>query len=57
MKKREPGLDLMRCTAFFFVVVFHSFLQNGFYNEAQIEPPILFYNSVRWLSVSCVGLF
>ena len=57
MKKREPGLDLIRCTAFFFVVLFHSFLQNGFYNEAQTGLLMLFYNSVRWLSVSCIGLF
>ena len=57
MKKRQPGLDLNRCTAFFFVVLFHSFLHNGFYYEAQTGFMMLFYNSVRWLSVSCIGLF
>lgn len=57
MKERQPGLDLIRCTAFFFVVLFHSFLQNGFYYEAQTGFLMLCYNSVRWLSVSCVGLF
>ena len=30
MSKREPGLDIIRCLAFFFVVLFHSFLNNGY---------------------------
>lgn len=35
MSKREPGPDLIRCLAFFFVVLFHSFLNNGYYYEPQ----------------------
>lgn len=57
MEKRQPGLDLIRCTAFLFVLIFHSFLYNGFYYEPQKGWILWLANSVRWLSVSCIGLF
>lgn len=57
MPKREPGPDLIRCLAFFFVVVFHSFLYNGYSMERQAGWPMLLSGSLRWLSVSCIGLF
>lgn len=57
MEKRQPGLDLIRCTAFLFVLIFHSFLYNGFYYEPQTGWLLWLADSVRWLSVSCIGLF
>lgn len=57
MSKREPGLDLLRCIAFFFVVTFHSFLNNGYYHEPQFGISMWLAGSFRWLSVSCIGLF
>lgn len=57
MKTRNSGLDLLRCTAALFVVLFHSFLYNGFYSEPQLGAHMFFANSARWLSVSCIGIF
>ena len=57
MTKREPGLDLLRCIALLFVVTFHSFLYNGYYFESQTGIAMWLAGSLRWLSVSCIGLF
>lgn len=57
MSKREPGLDLLRCIAFLFVVTFHSFLYNGYYFAPQAGIAMWLAGSFRWLSVSCIGLF
>ena len=57
MPKREPALDLLRCTAFIFVVTFHSFLNNGYYFAPQVGISMWLAGSFRWLSVSCIGLY
>lgn len=57
MKTREPGLDLLRCMALFFVVLFHSFLNNGYYAQPQTGIFMWLFGSLRWLSVSCIGIF
>lgn len=57
MRKREPGLDLLRCLGLLFVVTFHSFLNNGYYFEPQVGLSMWLAGSFRWLSVSCIGLF
>ncbi len=57
MSKRQPGLDLIRCTALLFVVTFHSLLNNGYYSELQTGVAMWLAGSFRWLSVSCIGLF
>ena len=57
MPKRETGPDLIRCLAFLFVVVFHSFLYNGYYTERQTGWQMVLAGGFRWLSVSCIGLF
>ncbi len=57
VKTREPGLDLLRCTAFFFVVLYHFFLFSGYHSAEQTGFPMVAWGGVRWLSVSCVGLF
>lgn len=57
MSKRETGLDLIRCTALLLVVVFHSFLYNGYYYEPQTGIVMWLWGSFRWLSVSGIGLF
>lgn len=57
MTKREPGLDLVRCVALLCVVVFHSFLYNGYYYQPQTGLTMVLAGSVRWLSTACIGLF
>lgn len=57
LEKRESGLDLLRVVALLFVVTFHSYLNNGYYYEAQMGIPMLLAGSFRWLSTCCVGLF
>lgn len=57
MPKRETGPDLIRCLAFLFVVVFHSFLYNSYYTERQTGWQMVLADGFRWLSVSCIGLF
>ena len=47
MPKREPGLDLLRCIAFLFVVTFHSFLNNGYYSEPQTGVAMWLAGSFR----------
>ncbi len=56
-KTRQPGLDLLRCLALLGVVTFHSFLYNGYYYQPQTGAAMAAAGSVRWLSVTCVGLF
>lgn len=55
--KREPGVDLLRCLALLFVVIFHSFLNNGYYTEPQRGIFMWLAGSIYWLSTSCIGLF
>jgi len=57
MSERQTGLDLIRCIAFFFVIVFHSFLYNGYYSIPQTGALMWMAGSLRWLSVCCNGLF
>lgn len=55
--QRQAGLDLIRCTALLFVVIFHAFLNNGYYYQPQVGGFMLLAGSVRWLSTGCIGLF
>ena len=48
MNKRESGLDLLRCLAFLFVVIFHSFLNNGYYHQPQVGIFMWLAGSFRW---------
>ncbi len=57
MKERESGADIIRCLAFAFVVIFHSFLYNGYYYAPQQGLAMVVWGGLRWLSVSCIGLF
>lgn len=56
-KTRQAGPDLLRCLALLGVVTFHSFLFNGYYYQPQTGAAMAAAGSVRWLSVTCVGLF
>lgn len=55
--ERTPALDLIRCLAMLFVVIFHSFLNNGYFFVPQKGIFMWLAGSIRWLSVSCIGLF
>ncbi len=55
--KREPGLDLLRVTAMFFVVSVHHFLYIGFYGQPQMGPFMWSADCFRWLFFCCNGLF
>lgn len=33
MQQRQSGLDLIRVTGFFLVVLFHAFLYNSYYGQ------------------------
>ena len=57
MRKRESGIDLLRCLGLFFVVGVHSFLKNGYYSEPQTGAVMWAANSWRWLFFCCNGIF
>ena len=57
MKRREPGLDLIRCMGLMFVIGVHSFLKNGFYSAPQTGFAIWAADSFRWLFYGCNGIF
>lgn len=59
MKSRErtPGLDLLRCLAMLFVVLFHAFINNNYYIRPQTGFSMWLAGSFRWITVSCIGLF
>lgn len=57
MKKRQPGIDLVRCLGLLLVVSVHFFLYNGFYYEPQTHIRMLLPNAARWLFLSCNGVF
>lgn len=57
MKKREPGIDLIRCVGLLFVVGIHFFYNNGFYFVPQDSLRILPGNTVRYLFFCCNGIF
>lgn len=56
-KKRQSGIDLIRCVAFLFVVVFHSFLNNGHSYVLQEGNLVWLADTFRFLSISCIGLY
>jgi len=56
-KRRETGVDLVRCVGLFFVNGIHFFLKNGFYSEPQTGADIWLADCFRWLFFSCNGIF
>lgn len=56
-QKRYAGIDLLRCLAFFFVVVFHSFLNIGHSYVLQEGFMVYIADVFRFLSISCIGLY
>lgn len=56
-KERTPGLDLIRCLAMLFVVFFHAFLYNTYGAYRQQGVAMWLAGSLRWITVSCNGLF
>lgn len=56
-KERAAGLDLIRCLAMLFVVIFHAFLNNNYYVYPQKGFSMWLAGGFRWITVSCIGLF
>ena len=56
-KKREAGIDLLRCLAAFLVVGFHGNLYVGYQGEIQEGLAMWVANSFYWLTVGCNGIF
>ena len=56
-KERAAGLDLLRCLAMLFVVIFHAFISNNYYIYPQKGLAMWLAGSFRWISVSCIGLY
>lgn len=57
MKKREPGIDLIRCLGLLFVCCLHAFYFNGFYFQPQTTAVMLAADGFRWLFYCANGIF
>jgi surface polysaccharide O-acyltransferase-like enzyme len=56
-KNRNGGIDLVKCTAIFFVISVHFFLNNGYYTEPIDGVEMYISTFLRWLFYICVPLF
>ena len=56
-KERQPGLDLVRAAAIFFVIVLHGITMRGALGDGGITPVWCAKGFVRYLSLSAVPLF
>lgn len=56
-KERQPGLDLVRATAIFFVIALHGITMRGALGEALLTPVWCAKVFVRYLALSAVPLF
>ncbi len=54
---RKSGIDIIRCTGFLLVVLFHFYLYNYFYYAPQTGAWVYLADFFRTLSLSCNGLF
>lgn len=57
VQKRDSGLDLVRVVAVLLIIGVHFFYHNGFYGQKQSGATILFADTMRWFTFSCVPLF
>ncbi len=55
--KRNPGADIIRCIALFFVVSVHFMLKNGFYAQPNVGIRMYIMTLMRALFIVCVPLF
>lgn len=56
-KKRDPAMDIIRCTALFCVTAVHFFLNNGFYSETVAGWRMYVMVLMRTGFMVCVPLF
>lgn len=56
-KERQPGLDLVRAAAIFFVIVLHGITMRGALDAAMLSPVWYVKVFVRYLALSAVPLF
>ena len=56
-KERQPGLDLVRAAAIFFVIVLHGITMRGALDAAMLSPVWCVKVFVRYLALSAVPLF
>ena len=57
MRKREPGLDLLRCFATFLVVSAHGFMSNSYTIRPQVGVAMWLGGSFRLMGRCSVGIF
>lgn len=57
MKKREPGLDLLRCLALILVISVHFFMKSGFYSEPVLGWRMIVMLFMRTFCMTCVPIF
>ncbi len=57
IKKRLPGLDLVRSTAALFVVSVHFFFNCGYYSTPLNDRVTFMMTVMRWLFLCCVPLY
>ncbi len=57
MRKREPGLDLLRCFATLLVVMAHSFMSNGYTIRPQVGLSMWLAGSFQLMGRCSVGIF
>ena len=55
-KERQPGLDLVRAAAIFFVIVLHGITMRGALDAALLTPVWCAKVFVRYLALSAVPL-
>lgn len=56
-KTRNPGMDIIRCVALFFVISTHFFAHIGFYEETIAGPRMYIMLLLRTFFMICVPLF
>ena len=56
-KERQPGLDLVRAAAIFFVIALHGITMRGALDAAMLSPVWCVKVFVRYLALSAVPLF
>lgn len=55
--RRDPAMDVIRCTALVMVITVHFFLNSGFYNQPVTGLSMAVMTMLRSVTICCVPLF